>query len=249
MSPGSSGECVDILVRPADPAPHPRPPRANETSGRVVMCLAGVMPSPSGLDGRTLRVLALLTAFGLVFLVELPDKTMIATLILTTRYRGLPVFAGVATAFAVQCVIAAAFGGVLTLLPDRVVAAVVAVLFGLGAALLLRESFARDEESTDGPASTAPVPFLRAAATSFGVLFAAEWGDASQFATAALSARFSAPVWVGVGSWLALCAVAGIAVLLGAKIRDRLRPHLVQRVAGVVFAGFALFATWQATFA
>jgi putative Ca2+/H+ antiporter (TMEM165/GDT1 family) len=90
------------------------------------------------------------------------------------------------------------------------------------------------------------VSFLRAAITSFGVLFAAEWGDASQFATAALSARFAAPVWVGVGSWLALCTVAGIAVLLGARIRGHIRPHLVQRVGGVVFAGFALFAAWQA---
>jgi Ca2+/H+ antiporter, TMEM165/GDT1 family len=196
-------------------------------------------------------VLALLTAFGLVFLVELPDKTMIATLILTTRYRGLPVFTGVAAAFAVQCVIAAAFGGVLTLLPERVVAAIVAVLFGLGAVLLLREGFASDHEdgSADAATGQAQVSFPRAAVTSFGVLFAAEWGDASQFATAALSARFSAPVLVGIGSWLALCAVAGIAVLLGAKIRGRLRPHLVQRVAGVVFAGFALFAAWQAAVA
>jgi Ca2+/H+ antiporter, TMEM165/GDT1 family len=195
-------------------------------------------------------VLALLTAFGLVFLVELPDKTMIATLILTTRYRSLPVFVGVASAFAVQCVIAAAFGGVLTLLPERVVAAVVAVLFGLGAVLLLREGFARQDEddSADAASSQTRVSFLRATITSFGVLFAAEWGDASQFATAALSARFGAPVLVGVGSWLALCAVAGIAVLIGAKIRGRIRTQLVQRVAGVVFAGFALFATWQAVF-
>ncbi|HEX6357557.1 TMEM165/GDT1 family protein [Actinophytocola sp.] len=191
-------------------------------------------------------MLALLTAFGLVFLVELPDKTMIATLILTTRYRGLPVFVGVAAAFAVQCVIAAAFGGVLTLLPERVVAGIVAVLFGLGAVLLLREGFGREESTVDADSGQVRVSFARAAVTSFGVLFAAEWGDASQFATAALSARFSAPVLVGVGSWLALCAVAGIAVLLGAKIRDRIRPRLVQRVAGMLFAGFALFAVWQA---
>ncbi len=192
-------------------------------------------------------LLALLTAFGLVFVVELPDKTMIATLILTTRYRGLPVFTGVVAAFAIQCVLAASFGGVLTLLPERVVTGVVAVLFGLGAVLLLREGFAKDRASeADGASSGAgPVSFARAAVTSFGVLFAAEWGDASQFATAALSARFSAPVWVGLGSWLALCTVAGIAVLLGAKIRDRIRPHLVQRVAGVVFAAFALVAAWQ----
>ncbi len=195
-------------------------------------------------------LLALVTAFGLVFVVELPDKTMVATLILTTRYRALPVFVGVSTAFAIQCVIAASFGGVLTLLPDTAVAAVVAVLFGLGAVLLLREGFAKDAGEEDESAGSGPtkVTFLRAALTSFGVLFAAEWGDASQFATAALSARFASPVWVGLGAWLALTAVAGIAVLLGAKIRGRIKPHLVQRVAGVVFAGFALFALAQVIF-
>lgn len=191
--------------------------------------------------------LAVATAFALVFVVELPDKTLVATLILTTRYRAVPVFAGVVAAFAVQCVIAAAFGSVLTLLPDRVVAALVAVLFGLGAVLLLREGFGRaDGEDEDAVRAGPAVPFIRAALTSFGVLFAAEWGDASQFAIAGLSARFAEPVWVGLGGWLALTAVAGIAVLVGSKIRERLRPRLVQRVAGFVFAGFAAVALGQA---
>ncbi|HET9142741.1 TMEM165/GDT1 family protein [Actinophytocola sp.] len=193
------------------------------------------------------ELVAVGTTFLLVFVVELPDKTMVATLILTTRYRGLPVFVGVSAAFAVQCVIAVAFGTLLTLLPDRLVAAVVAALFGLGAVLLLREGFGRqDDEAADATASgPARVSFLRAALTSFGVLFAAEWGDASQFAIAGLTARFSAPVAVGLGGWLALTTVAGIAVLLGGKIRGRLRPRLIQRVAGFVFAGFALLALWQ----
>jgi Ca2+/H+ antiporter, TMEM165/GDT1 family len=193
------------------------------------------------------ELVALGTAFLLVFVVELPDKTMVATLILTTRYRGLPVFVGVSAAFAVQCVIAVAFGALLTLLPDRVVAAVVAALFGLGAILLLREGFGRESDDAADAAETGPaaVSFARAALTSFGVLFAAEWGDASQFAIAGLTARFSAPFAVGLGGWLALTAVAGIAVLLGSKIRGRLRPRIIQRVAGFVFAGFALLALWQ----
>ena len=194
--------------------------------------------------------LAFVTAFVVVLAVELPDKTLVATLVLTTRYRPLPVFVGVSVAFAVQCVIAVAFGAALTLLPGRVVAAVVAVLFGIGAILLLREGFSRpDEELEDavrgGPAA---VSFRRSALTSFGVLFAAEWGDASQLATAGLTARFDAPVFVGLGAWLALVGVGGIAVLLGRKIRERLRPQLIQRFAGFLFAGFALLAAWQAVF-
>jgi putative Ca2+/H+ antiporter (TMEM165/GDT1 family) len=51
-------------------------------------------------------LVALLVAFGVVVLVELPDKTLVATLVLSTRYLPRPALAGVATAFAVQCAIA-----------------------------------------------------------------------------------------------------------------------------------------------
>ena len=86
------------------------------------------------------------TVFLLVLPAELPDKTMVATLLLTTRYRPWPVLAGSAVAFAVQCVIAVAAGSVLTLLPDRAVAAAAALLFGIGSVLLLRDGFGRGSE-------------------------------------------------------------------------------------------------------
>jgi putative Ca2+/H+ antiporter (TMEM165/GDT1 family) len=83
------------------------------------------------------------------------------------------------------------------------------------------------------------------AATSFGVLFAAEWGDASQLATAALTARYGDPVAVFVGSFVALVAVAALAVALGGVITRRVPLRLVQRVAGMLFAVFALIAAWE----
>jgi putative Ca2+/H+ antiporter (TMEM165/GDT1 family) len=190
-------------------------------------------------------MLAFITAFAVVFLVELPDKTMVATLVLTTRYRAWPVFTGVVLAFAVQSVVAAAFGSAITLLPDRVVAGVVALLFGVGAFLLLREGFGRDDDSADEAGVQSTVPFWRAALTSFGVLFAAEWGDASQLATAGITARYGAPLAVGLGAWLALVSVAGLAVLVGRKLAGRLPTHWIQRVAGVIFAGLSLVALWQ----
>lgn len=192
------------------------------------------------------ELIALATAFGVIFLAELPDKTMVATLVLTTRYRAWPVFVGVTAAFAIQCVVAATFGGVLTLLPDRLVAGIVAALFGIGAFLLLKESFAKDDEESSHGSTTPAASFRRAALTSFGVLFAAEWGDASQLATAALSARYGAPVFVGIGAFLALVVVAGIAVLVGRKIAGRIPTHLIQRVSGTIFAVFAVVAAWQA---
>lgn len=195
-------------------------------------------------------LLALASAFVLVLAVELPDKTLVATLVLTTRFRAWPVFAGVVAAFAAQSVIAVLFGHLLTLLPEQLVAGVVAALFGLGAFMLLREGFAAEDTAEEDAARSGPVPvtFLRSALTSFGVLFAAEWGDASQLATAGLTARYGQPVAVALGSFAALVAVAGVAVALGSKIRSRLRPQIIQRVAGFVFAGLALAALWRLVF-
>ncbi|ASR33737.1 hypothetical protein BAY61_00640 [Prauserella marina] len=182
--------------------------------------------------------------FALILAVELPDKTLVATLVLTTRYRARAVLAGVSAAFAVQTTIAVAFGSVLTLLPDRLVSVVVGLMFAAGAIMLLREGFTKGENDEHDAARSgaAPVPFRRAAMTSFAVLFAAEWGDASQLATAGLAARYSQPFAVGLGAFLGLVCVAALAVFLGRKIRGRLRPRLIQRVAGFVFAGFSLFA-------
>lgn len=195
----------------------------------------------------------LLITFGLVFSVELPDKTLIATLLLAARYRPLPVLGGVSAAFAVQCVIAVAFGGVLTLLPARIVAAVVAALFGIGAFVLLREGFGGPEpdELDAGVAGVADrpggeLPPWRIALTAFGVLLLAEFGDASQLATAALTARYAAPLQVGLGAWLALVLVAAIAVLVGKKVGDRLPRKLLQRIGGVVFAALAVLAAGEA---
>ncbi|RJQ75001.1 TMEM165/GDT1 family protein [Pseudonocardiaceae bacterium YIM PH 21723] len=181
-------------------------------------------------------------AFALTLPVELPDKTLVATLLLSTRFRAVPVFIGVVAAFAVQCVVAAGFGSAMTLLPEKLTATVIIVLFAVGAVALLREGFA----STAGSVDHAPaeprriVTPLRAALTSFGVLFAAEWGDASQLATAAMTARYEAPISVGLGSFIALVVVAGLAILIGARLKDRMPTKWLQRVAGIVFGCLAV---------
>ena len=79
-------------------------------------------------------------AFGAIFLVELPDKTFVAALVLSTRYRPLAVWVGVGLAFLVQTAIACTVGGLVTLLPHTVVEIVAGVIFLAGAVLLLREA-------------------------------------------------------------------------------------------------------------
>ncbi|MDQ1661889.1 MAG: Ca2+/H+ antiporter, family [Blastococcus sp.] len=180
-------------------------------------------------------------AFILVLPIELPDKTLFATLVLATRFKPLPVFTGVGLAFAVQSLIAVTAGGLLTLLPDAVVSAIVALLFVIGALVLFRSirSAAEEEEDIEAPQHPS---FLKAASISFGVLFAAEWGDLSQLATAGLAARYHDPVSVFVGSWAALLVVSALAVFLGKKLADRLPIPLIRLVAAVLFSVFAVIA-------
>jgi len=186
-------------------------------------------------------------AFGVVLLVELPDKTLVASLVLSTRYRPQPVLVGVSLAFAVQCIIAVVAGGLLHLLAPWVLDLAVAALFGFGAWILYRESRGDpDEVDIDLHVQRQNLPFFKVAATSFGVIFAAEWGDASQLATAALAARLGNPVAVGIGSWLALVGVAAIAVVAGRLIVKRIPVRRVHQVAALIFAAFAAFALIKA---
>ncbi|MGY2083296.1 TMEM165/GDT1 family protein [Blastococcus sp. SYSU DS0539] len=190
-----------------------------------------------------------LAAFVLVLPVELPDKTLFASLVLATRFPPLPVFVGVGTAFGLQVAIAVTAGSLLSLLPEALVTGVVAVLFLVGAIILWRSATSGAEDGGEAAGTREQVSFLRAAAISFGVLFAAEWGDLSQLATAGLAARYDAPVSVFVGSWAALLVVSGLAVFLGKKLADRLPIALIRRIAAglfLVFAGVALVETVRA---
>ncbi len=174
------------------------------------------------------------TAFALTFLAELPDKSMFASLVLGTRYRPSWVWTGAAAAFAVHMALAVTAGRLLTLLPHRVVDAVVAGLFVAGSAFLWASSFrpGRGEGADAARQGDRPASFLRVAAMSFGVVFLAEWGDITQLTTANLAARYD-PLLVFAGATLGLWAVAGAAVSVGAKSPWCLhRPGRCYRVSG-----------------
>jgi len=180
-------------------------------------------------------------AFILVLPVELPDKTLFASLVLATRYPQWPVFVGVGAAFGLQVAIAVTAGSLLSLLPEALVSGVVALLFLVGAVLLWRSASSGPEDADEAP-DREGTSFFRVAAISFGVLFAAEWGDLSQLATAGLAARYDDPLSVFVGAWAALLVVSGLAVFLGKKLADRLPTALIRRVAAGLFVVFAVFA-------
>jgi putative Ca2+/H+ antiporter (TMEM165/GDT1 family) len=185
----------------------------------------------------TLSVAAVV--FGTIFLVELPDKTFIATLVLSTRFRPLLVWVGVAAAFLLQTLVAVLVGGLLAQLPRTPVQVVAALMFLVGGVLLLRGAGRADEEEKEteeefSHKGATAATGLRAVATSFVVLFLAEWGDLSQLFTASMVLRYQEPLSVFVGAFGALAAVSGLAALLGRALLARIHLSTVRRVGGVV---------------
>ncbi len=174
------------------------------------------------------------TVFGVIFLAELPDKTAVAALVLATRHKAMPVFVGTALALVVQSLVAVAAGGVLSLLPARPVHIAAGLLFLVSAVFMwLRKN--EPEKADDAPQESDAVGFRRVLYRSFLVVFIAEWGDLTQLGTAALAARYRAPVTVFFAASLSLCLVAALAVFLGNRLSKLIDPSYTQRAAAIVF--------------
>ena len=194
-----------------------------------------------------LAVVAL--TFAAIFVVELPDKTFIAALVLSTRYRPLLVWLGVGLAFFLQVLIAVTAGQLATLLPETLVKGVAVAIFLAGAFLLVRSApgaDAEEQEAEDEYAAKATEARtgLKAVVASFLVLFAAEWGDLSQLLTISLVAKYGEPLSVFAGAWGALLAVSGLAVLSGRVLLRYMRLSLLHYIGAavcVVLAGITLY--------
>jgi len=189
-------------------------------------------------------------AFGAIFLVELPDKTFVAALVLSTRYRPLAVWIGVGLAFLVQTLIACTVGGLVTLLPHRLVEVVAGLIFLTGAILLLREAPKADAEEAEAEEeyaakASSPKAGLAAVGASFLVLFAAEWGDLSQLLTISLVGRYHDPVSVFIGAWGALLVVSGLAIVAGRFLLRHLRLSTIHYIGAAVCLVLAGVTAYQ----
>src|SRR5690242_20342888 len=145
--------------------------------------------------------------FPLIFVGELPDKTMFASLVLSSRGRPVAVWLGAAGAFLVHVVIAVTVGVALfKILPKRAVDVVVALLFAAGAAYAFWEARGHEEETELVERETSS--HSRMVVSAFLVIFLAEWGDLTQILTANLAARYRDALSVAVGAVAALWTVA-----------------------------------------
>ncbi len=173
--------------------------------------------------------------FLLIALAEIGDKSQLVCMTLAARHRGLPVVLGAVAAFAILNLLAVLFGAAIAAwLPEWLVTAAVAVLFAVFGISSLRF----EEENTE---DIKEKPGRGIFATTFLMIFLAEFGDKTQIAVAGLGSTADATAtWVG--ATLALTCTSILGVVAGRRWLNRLPLHWIHRISGVFFLLLALLA-------
>jgi Ca2+/H+ antiporter, TMEM165/GDT1 family len=186
------------------------------------------------------------TVFGVMFVAELPDKTMIATVVMGSRARASAVWIGASCAFLIHMALASLAGHLLSLLPQRAVEAVVTVLFLAGAAFLLfvPEKEQEDKGEAEGR-SEHQGTYLKMAATAFGVILIGEFGDLTQILAANFVARSHEVLTVFVAGSLALISVAALGSFGGRALLKVLPVAKIRRAGGVILLFFAAYEIYS----
>lgn len=182
--------------------------------------------------------------FALVIPAELPDKTFISCVVLSSRNRALPVWLGAALALTVQAAIAVVAGRLLALLPHTTVRAVVGVLFLGGAAYLIfvPEKSEEDKGARLGADPRVVAPNLRVLLTTFLIVLLAEFGDITQILIANLTARYRDAVSVFIGAVVAFWLISAVGVLAGKTITRYVSLALVRKLSGLALLGLGIWS-------
>lgn len=200
------------------------------------------------------------SSFGAITLAELGDKTFFMALILAARHQRRWVFLGSFSALALVTLLSLGVGfGLRELLSERLLPWLAALLFtGFGSKLLLDAQglsghAAQDEAEEAEQAVNAaegqrlisrPWPVTWEA---FSLVFVAEMGDRTQFATIVLAAAptFTFPGLVA-GALAGHALVTALAVGSGRWIGQRVNERLLYRLSGGLFLLFGLASLGQA---
>jgi Ca2+/H+ antiporter, TMEM165/GDT1 family len=173
------------------------------------------------------------TAFVVVFLAELGDKTQLVALTLAGRYRASQILAVLGVTIAVLQLLSVTVGAVLgELLPGTAIGLGAGALFLAFAVWTWRSAAIPDD---DGPAQPGRRGLIGVAAA----FFLAELGDKTMLTTAGLAAdRGPVPVWIG--AFCALFAATALAVNAGRALTRRLGRATLARIGAGAFAAVGL---------
>lgn len=174
---------------------------------------------------------SLLISTGVVALAEIGDKTQLLAFILAARFKKpVPIILGILAATIVNHGLAGALGVWITSAVSPEVLRWVLGLSFLGMAIWTMIPDKIEEEETQ-------------VAKRFGVFgatlitfFLAEMGDKTQIATVAMTAHYTSPLMVVIGTTLGMLIADVPAVFSGDKLANKIPMRLVHSIAAAIFA-------------
>ena len=199
-----------------------------------------------------------LSTFGLIFIAELGDKTQLAVVTQTCKYRRpWAVFLGASTALTAVTVLGVIGGQLLgqVIRPStlRTIAALAFVVMGV---LIAREAIkaqANNAESelacdyADGTTGNADVDCTPASAwdwkafgATLGLLFVTELGDKTQLAVLSLAGKHATPGAVFLGGALALILVTALGVVGGQGLCKLIPERLLLWISALAFVAMGV---------
>lgn len=188
-----------------------------------------------------LNAATILTVFAVIGIAEVPDKTMVAMLLMGARGYPLFVWLGAVAAFWVHVAIAVLAGQLLYHLPHKVLEIVILAIFTAGAAYLLVVPERTEEERGAREARRGRLsPHWAVAISAFFVILVSEFGDLTQLLTVNFVAKTHSPWSVAIGAAGAFVVIAAVGAFAGKALLRVLPIAIIRRGGGLVLAGFAI---------
>ncbi|HEY8456730.1 MAG TPA: TMEM165/GDT1 family protein [Actinopolymorphaceae bacterium] len=192
-------------------------------------------PTSKGCYSMEALLTSVAVAFGVVFVAELGDKSQLMAMLFASRYRAVPVLAGIGLATVLIHTISVALGhGLGVALPTtwiRLGAGIAFLGFAIWTALGDQHE---DSDEGSAPRSTRP-----AVITIAGAFLLAELGDKTMLATVTLAAQHP---WLGIwiGSTTGMLVANALAIVVGRHLTRRLPQVVLHYGVAAMFAVIGL---------
>lgn len=185
------------------------------------------------------------TAFLLIFVAELGDKTQFMTLALSSRHSASIVLLGVSLGTMLVSLFSVALGRLIgNIIPAglmNILAGLIFIFFGLSS---LKQSKEEDDDAGNSKNGKQHIIWLSIAIT----FFIAELADKTMIATVAIASRDTNYLAVWAGSSLGLIASNCLAIIAGKTIGKYLQGRSVHILAASIFIIAGIFALKQGLF-
>jgi putative Ca2+/H+ antiporter (TMEM165/GDT1 family) len=182
-------------------------------------------------------------SLAVVFVAEMGDKSQLMAMTFATRFRPLPVLAGITIATAVVHLFSVGIGaGLGDVLPTTAISIVAGLAFLAFAAWTLRGDSLSPEESRKASRTTRSA--LVAVAVAF---FLSELGDKTMLATVTLATQHG---WFGtwIGSTVGMVAADALAIGVGGLLGKHLPERFIRYGAAAAFAVFGVILLLEPLF-